>query len=442
LAAPAFAYRTAGELPEFEGTARVRWAEPVIAYRMLNQVPSGMALDDVAKNIEAAFSVWSQADCGQVTFHNEGVTGSSAAPGDGVSTIEWVLTGWSDRGFESAAAAITDVQYAKQDDEWVIVEADLYVNADDHEWASPGFSDEGEPALWNVFVHEGGHMLGLMHPCEAGGEDGAPACKSTPEAEGTVMHPEYQPEQTTLAEDDVAGACFLYPGQRCEVTGCGPGEVCTDDGCRAECDDTTCAEGEACVDGECRSSQAICESPGCGECEADADCPRDMTCHEGACSYGTAPLGDPCAESSECETGSCASDGYCARQCVADEDCDAGDACEDGACVGALAPFGAECSEAADCLGDQCLAGLTSSPVCTRLCGRPSDPSCPLGWTCDVVEERAVCRPPEEAVGCGCETVVSNGSGSLSFAWIPFLTFVGLYARRTFRLRRAAPASA
>jgi hypothetical protein len=291
FAPAALAYRTASELPELAGTERVRWALPFIGYVLHPDLPSGLARTDVEAALDLSFRAWTTPACSGVGFVQLGAAPTAAMAEDGVNTVQWLRSGWSELGAPSDAAALTDVVYERgPNGDWVIVEADLYLNADDHTWTLDG--RDGARDVRAVVTHESGHILGLLHPCELGGEAGAPDCDDVPEAARATMFPVYSVEHETLAADDEAGVCYLYPK----------------------------ADGEGSV----------------------------------------------------------------------------GEAAEP-------ARFGAACSEAADCLDGQCLAGLTQEPVCTRLCDRGLETSCPTDWQCTRVDTRDVCTPalaPDGGASC------------------------------------------
>src|SRR5262249_17023075 len=152
--------------------------------------------------------------------------------GDGINTIQWIFSGWTSRGLDPSAAGATDVQYEKgADGKWVIVEADIYLNAENHRWVASGTPPTGLRDLASVLTHEMGHLLGLLHPCEPGGADGAPDCATDPAFAQATMYPIYDPAEVSLGDDDEAGACFLYPGNACEVAGCPAGMACSTTGC-------------------------------------------------------------------------------------------------------------------------------------------------------------------------------------------------------------------
>jgi hypothetical protein len=83
----------------------------------------------------------------------------------------------------------------------------------------------------------------------------------------------------------------------------------------------------------------------------------------------------------------------------------------------------------------QCVADAADTPVCTRRCGE-GEPACPMDWTCDLVEGRAVCVPPI-ATEEGC-SVASVGARAPSrnpwalgaMAWVFALSLLGARRRR------------
>jgi hypothetical protein len=256
-------------------------------------------------------------------------------------------------------------------------------------------------------------MLGLAHPCELGGAPGAPDCTRVSGAAETTMYPLYSAEQATLAADDIAGVCFLYPAADCEG-GCPDGSLCSPEGCRPACGDSYCPSNQICDGDRCvpiDSVDAGCGSLGCnpdGRCTTDAQCPPDQRCQNGTCARGRAHLGDPCIESADCAEGTCSADGHCAVRCATNAECERGERCDTtqtpATCTG-RGSLGATCSESNQCLGEQCLAGVTDEPICTRLCGPLLTP-CPAGWECLAVHTRSVCAPEPElmpAGGGGCQ---------------------------------------
>src|SRR5688572_14440027 len=83
LSSQASAFRTAADLPAFEGARSVRWAAAKIDYERSESTtsPLGPAAQDEAWH--AAFSAWAGVACTNVTFNNTSSTNAAAAPGDG-----------------------------------------------------------------------------------------------------------------------------------------------------------------------------------------------------------------------------------------------------------------------------------------------------------------------------------------------------------------------
>lgn len=464
FASNANAYRTGADLDKFKGTERVRWSSDTAIFDLAGTLPTGINAYDFSREFVRAFGQWSAPDCGGFQAKFGEMSAAPAKFGDGRNTIEMVSNGWLALGYTEAAAGATDIRYEKDENgQWRIVEADIYINAEYFSWTTDFLPSVDTRTIFSVLLHEGGHALGMLHPCEEDGEGGAPKCKVRGISPSTsVMYPVYDPSQSTLTVDDIAGDCFLY--RKCESTGCPDGFECGADGCTLPCS-SDATSGHCTVDQICAPtgcvSLAECAETNClgqGPCTADADCELgDFCAAEGACKTGTRPLGDACKASSQCEHGVCFGDA-CVPACTTDKQCAIDAICEpasdattqtDGApsaspsrgvCVGPQKPFGQPCRESDECLGGECLAGASAAPVCTRLCG-DGKAECPAPWTCADVEGRSVCTPiADPKGGCSVAPPIGSATGAVGktptwFAWFAAGT-VGLLLqarRRRFR---------
>lgn len=447
LVRPAAAYRTAGDSPRFHTQLPVNWASAQITFQLNNQVPAGMAVDEMLALVARATAAWETPACSGVAFTSDGVTSAPARAGDKANTVQWLFSGWEAHGFPADSPGATDLLYEKgSDGRWRIIEADLYLNAGARDWVPEPPVAKGETDVLSVLTHELGHVAGLTHPCELQSMDGAPLCDKAAPSKPVTMYPLYSAEQSTLASDDIDGICFLYPASDCGSS-CPADMFCSSDGCLPRCGGSICARGEECTDGACSvptpttpcstAADPSCENP----CEVDADCPADALCAAGRCLHRSAP-GDPCAEASDCVSAACNDDGVCVSGCTSDRDCAANSACEEQAsgnktCEATARPFGASCQSADDCAGGQCVARLSPEPTCTRLCGEdyPAAPTCPAGWACSLVEARHVCTPPR-SVASGCQ--IAPGAGSdIRAAFASLVAFMVVGCRRRKGRRRA-----
>jgi hypothetical protein len=446
----AAAFRTAGDLEQFSETDRVRWVNGEISYEISERLPADLSEVAIQVSAAQAFSSWSALDCTSLTFESDGFTEIEAGPSDGRNTIQFVESGWDELGYPAEASGATDVQYEKIDGEWRIVETDVYINAESFVWATTSTAPAGARTVFSVLFHEAGHILGLLHPCEEDGADSAPRCdREELSPTDSVMYPVYNPSQTSLQPDDIAGACYLYPA--CETEGCPAGTECSVQGCVQPCrfqDGGRCDAGEICTlhgcvsASECAATDCFNELP----CFDDDDCDEAWYCDDdGTCRTGTRALGDPCENAQQCFEGTCVAGGYCAPICSAPR-VDASAQCGiDGGtcdsphhsqiCADSLQPLGGLCVDSDECLGGQCLAVGDDAPVCTRLCTE-ADP-CPVGWHCDPAADRAVCAPDTPESGCS----VAPRSGHQHVPLAPIVFFAATLVGATIRLRRRAKAS-
>lgn len=416
--APALAYRTGHDLPELSSTARVRWHANEIHFEFNQNVPQELRIGDVMQSIADEFSEWSSLKCSVPYFQSDGPVARDATRGDGHNTIQWVYQGWTARGFKADSEALTDVQYARQGSgDWEIVEADLYLNAESFTWALGGSSDPSVRDLHSVALHEAGHAIGLLHPCEPDGSDGAPKCSSDPSFAATTMYPLYYSPRV-LSADDEAGACFLYPAGDC-------GTACT-----PPCGDALTVERCGCA--------SLCGVDAGMQIPFRFDAGSDAR----ASKAKAGGAGDPCGEGLDCSSGVCL-DGECSRTCRTNSECASSQRCDPqgGYCVGPGKKLGQTCATADECVGGECVAGTENGSVCSRPCGS-GDPACPDSWFCQAISGRQVCTPPVMVAtgGSGCALSsspnLSTSSPQLCAALVAAGTLFGGSRRRRARRRR------
>jgi len=276
----AHAYRTAAELSQFEGSDPIRWQQPHVLFdRGEGAAPDGVENGEEAAALRDAAESWGWQECQGPIVSNSGVRGVPIAPNDGVNVIAWVAAKDMPGDIPDDTPAITDVQYASDDDRnWTIAEADIYLNRD-IAWGGTDGAD-----LTTVLTHEVGHVVGLLHPCEPDGRDGAPDCAKGDFAD-SIMYPLYESSGALLSDDDRDGYCSLY---------------------------------------ETTDPALGCASLGCST--PDGGVPLDV---EAASDAGTAsdaraskPFGAACDTASDCADGVCVDDGehgpVCTRACGAD----------------------------------------------------------------------------------------------------------------------------
>ena len=374
LPGPAAAYRTAADLPEFDDEATIAWPTREVPFHVHTAMPAGLDRAAALAAIEAAAATWNAVDCTDVQLVFAGFTDEPPVAGDDVNTIAFVLSDWTAMGLDADAAATTDVRYASRTDETRIIEADLLLNADAFGWVLDGRAS-GARDVQSVVTHELGHVLGLLHPCELAGEDGAGPCLS--EHAQSALHPLYSVRQRAVSADEVAGLCALYP--------------------------TTCS--------------GSCTPPPEPLCTTDAECPETSWCSAGACR----PRGthaDRCTADDECSD-VCSDAGWCTSECSDTGDCPAWSACRAGRCEFDGDGYGEHCTRGRDCASGVCITDLAG--FADGYCSRPCGDACPAGERCAVIESIEVCAPPSSG---GCSAGGSAPAGSI------FLASLALAIRR------------
>lgn len=434
-----YAYRTGEDSEALAGRGRVAWSSPRVGFAMSEgDLPAGVTKDAMEQALAAAFDAWKGSDCTAVEPYFTGWTAEQPATKDGVNTIAWIGD-WAKRGYPTQSPGYTDMQYRGHDGVWEIADADLYLDATSYDWT---IEPDQDTSLQAVLTHELGHALGLLHPCELEGAEGAPDCaEASTEQLATSMYPLYSPAQASPEGDDLSGICYLYPAEGACVPACSPEAVCIEGECRVLCGIDFCEAGQVCGYWGCAPEGSCLERACDGQpCEGEGTCGPLAVCKKGACASGQVPWGSGCSATTDCHDGACV-DHVCQPACRNGSECGEGK-CEPDldervqGCVASRAyPAGARCAVGEDCGTGLCL--FTASPaVCTSECR--DNATCPKEWSCRGVDGRDVCVPKNyQASGGGCALGSGLPGGAQRGWWL--LAGLALIVGLRWRSRRQRP---
>ncbi len=376
------------------------WCDFPVPYGLTVPSPDLGEATTVAE-LQRGFNDWTLVGCTSLTASYTGRTGNST------NAVGWVESGWS---HGSGAIGVTQVS---SDGRGCIPQSRMEMNGVNYTWIT-GSGRGSNVNAYSIILHEAGHYYGLGHSDDP----------------GATMYFAYQGGIDAIGADDQNGICNLYPGEGggpvdCTETGCPSGQTCeggvcvgeTGDGslCAPCTDSSQCGSGgDFCLsypdgagycglscgsnadcgsDGQCvpttAGNQCIrivggspsCEGAGPSGCTSNADCAADQMCNtaSGECvarPTGGIDNGQPCTESSECNSGLCATTSIgqvCTEQC---NDlmpascspgfyCERGGVCGDGFCVPGgpgAATDGSSCSADTDCASLRCDRGTCGTP--------------------------------------------------------------------------------
>jgi hypothetical protein len=232
--------------------AAVRWPRAcVVVIAHTANPPPNLTPDLVVSAARAAAASWSRQNVSCTGFELQVATmDTKDAPvaNDKTNNMVFRTDKWE---YEPSALAITTV-FAQQNN-GTILDADVELNAIEggrFKWgdlvAGIGVGTHVED-LQNTLTHEFGHLLGLDHNCFLQGTSRhnvdhtgtpVPDCdRSTPEVQEATMFAAVTPGDTlrrTLAADDIAGVCAIYPPESatsCSAGGGNGGGDLADGGC-------------------------------------------------------------------------------------------------------------------------------------------------------------------------------------------------------------------
>jgi hypothetical protein len=377
---PAYASQTVADHPAPNGAPRRGWTTSTVTFEQ-TAVAGDPTLDSaIADAASEAANAWNSVSCTHPQLSVVSLSDSAARTGDGHNAIEWVAD-FAARGFSSDTGGYADVQYiANTDGVWIISEVDIYLNGQ-----ALSCSTTDCVAVRQTMLHEFGHALGLLHPCEEQATSVVPACDQLSDAAADIMSPTLS-NATAPSADDQFGLCNLY--QLSSVVVCPNGTG---------------------------TNSAICGPPDSG-------------------TSPTGQIGDPCQYDTQCAVGLCSPIAACAPKCEQDSDCGTNQSCQSGLCNGK--GLGAPCTATSDCLSRLCLLNAPAGgSQCTRTCSTQA--GCPSGYDCQDIDGQPLCAATKPAEGCSCRIA---GSRQVSSAWAFLAVTLLINFLRRANLRRPAPA--
>jgi hypothetical protein len=180
------------------------WRNACVSYSINQSGSRNIPYEDARRIIDASFATWTSATCADgngpgISFSNLGpascaeVRYNSDAPNQNL--IVFRDNGWP-YADPNSTLGLTTVTFNADTGE--IYDADMEINASARNLSITDQVPQNGFDLASVITHEAGHFLGLAHATDA---------RST-------MYASYKPGTTalrSLAPDDVAGICAIYP---------------------------------------------------------------------------------------------------------------------------------------------------------------------------------------------------------------------------------------
>jgi hypothetical protein len=183
-----------------------------IGVQQLGSPTNGFSYDEVAGVVERAFGTWMQANCGSAgpSINVEmigpiecGISEYNSKVGN--ANVVVFRNPWPYVGAANAIGLTTTRFDTESGDLW---DADIEINGAD-EALSIGDPIAGDDLL-SVLTHEAGHFLGLSHSPD---QSATMKAVYNPRSDGAAFR--------SLADDDIAGICTIYPpGRKASTSSC------------------------------------------------------------------------------------------------------------------------------------------------------------------------------------------------------------------------------
>jgi hypothetical protein len=200
--APAGAHAYVRSTVEGDPSTPLFWRFRTVPLRLAPDSCDDLGGAAVELAIARSIATWNEAarGCSDFRLVDDGYPSGSATnlfdgEPDGENRILWRETVWPEEVPTHTLALTTSIHRVATGE---IVDADIDLNGVHHTWTAVDDPAAARVDVENTVTHELGHLLGLAH---------------VPDAEAT-MYGESAPgdlDKRSLAEDDVAGLCSVYP---------------------------------------------------------------------------------------------------------------------------------------------------------------------------------------------------------------------------------------